>query len=53
MSTFFKSIPVRWRVMRRRRRSHRNTIEVLRQFNDHLLKDIGLNEPCSTDDPWL
>lgn len=42
MSMFLKSISVRWRVMRSRRRSHRNHIEVLRQLNDRLLKDIGL-----------
>lgn len=50
---FVKSALGRWRVMRGRRRADRNHIEVLRQLNDHLLKDIGLKGPRSADDRWL
>ena len=53
MQTIFTSISVRWRIMRRRHRLRRNTIFLLRQSSDHMLKDIGLHEPRSPDDPWL
>ena len=53
MREVFTSISVRWRVMLRRRRLCRNTILLRHQVNDYLLKDIGLHEPRSTDDPWL
>lgn len=53
MQKIFTSISVRWRVMLRRRRLRRNTILLRHQVNDYLLKDIGLHEPRSTDDPWL
>jgi len=51
MARVFNSIAMRWRHMLRRHRTRRNSILVLHQLNGHMLRDIGLHEPRSPDDP--
>ncbi|MHA6298087.1 DUF1127 domain-containing protein [Devosia sp. CAU 1758] len=51
MLRIIKSISMRWSDVRRRRRARRDTILMLHQFSDHMLRDIGLHEPRSIDDP--
>jgi hypothetical protein len=51
MWKFMRSTWARWRVVRRRRRADRNLIEVFRQLDDRLLKDMP-RWPRSPGDPW-
>lgn len=50
MQRIVTSISVRWRAVLRRRRSRSRRILLRHPVSDHMLRDIGLHEPRSTDD---